>query len=127
MRGTLKEGTFDIGVYDLERDALDRITYAGDNLRPTWTADGARITYESNAEGSYNYYSIDADGSGVPERLLSTGQGFSESNSVWSPDGKHFLYSALNDETGWDLWILSPSEEADPRPLLETTADETWV
>ena len=123
----LQEGTFDIGVYDLERDALERITYVGDNLRPTWTPDGARITYLSNAEGSYNYYSIEADGGGLPERLLSSGQGFSESTATWSPDGQHFLFSAQNEETGWDLWIVSPGEAPDPKPLLETPADEKQV
>ena len=115
-------GLYHIGVYDLERGVLDRITSLGDNLRPEWTPDGARLTYQSNADGSYNYYSIDADGSGRPERLLSSGQGHAESGSVWSPDGEHLVYAALDEATGYDLWIVSPGQEPDPRPLLNTPA-----
>ena len=121
----LQAGTYEIGVYDLERGVLDRITYRDDNLRPTWTADGARLTYQSNADGSYNYYSMNADGSGEPERLLSSGQEFSNSTPAWSPDGEHLVYAASSEETGSDLWIVSPGQEPDPRPLIDSPAEES--
>ena len=124
----LTGGKWDVGVYDLERGELDRITFLGENMRPTWTPDGARLTYASNAEaeGSYTYYSINGDGSGRPERLFPSGQGVDFQRPAWSPDGAHLVYTASSEETGWDLWIVSPGQEPDPRPLLDTPADDTW-
>ena len=122
---TLYQGAlYDIGVFDLERGVLDRITSVADNLRPAWTPDGARITYQSNADGTFNHYSVDADGSGGPARLLSAGQGYIDSDPVWSPDGRHLVYAAPNEESGSDLWIVSPDQGPDPRPLLDAPADE---
>ena len=124
----LTGGKWDVGVYDLERGELDRITFLGENMRPTWTPDGARLTYASNAEaeGSYSYYSINGDGSGRPERLFPSGQSVDFQRPAWSPDGAHLVYTASSEETGWDLWIVSPGQEPDPRPLLDTPADDTW-
>ncbi len=120
-------GLFQIGVYDLARGVLDRITSVGDNLQPAWSPDGTRLSYHSNADGNYNYYSIDADGSGRPERLLSSGQGYVQSDFGWTPDGQQLVYPALNDATGVDLWVVSPGQGPDPRPLLNTPADEKEV
>ena len=121
----LQQGTYHIGVYDLSRDVLNRITFADDNLRPIWTPDGDRLTYLSNADGAYNYYTTNADGSGNPERLLPTGIEFSLSDPAWSPDGEHLVYMVSSEDTGWDLWTVSPNQESEPRPLLASPSDES--
>ena len=48
-----KGGAYGIGVYDLERRLLTPLALAGDNIGPTWTTDGDRITFVSNAGGGY--------------------------------------------------------------------------
>jgi hypothetical protein len=70
-----KGGAYGIGVYDLERRLLTPVALAGDNYVPTWTKDGDRITFMSNAGGGYRLYSIPFDGSGKPEPLFSADQG----------------------------------------------------
>src|SRR5262245_57177019 len=54
-------GAYGIGVYDLERRLLTPLPLTGDNGFPSWTREGDRITFMSNAGGAYNYYSIAFD------------------------------------------------------------------
>ena len=118
-------GAFGIGVYDLERRLLTPLPLAGDNIYPTWTREGDRVTFLSNAGGGYNYYSIPFDGGGRPQPLFSANQGYVDSISSWSPDGRSFVYTKSGDKTGLDLWIGVPGPEAAPKPLLATAANES--
>ena len=61
----------DIWVYEWERDALTRLTFAGEvNQYPVWTPDGQRIAYSSLEKGGvYNLWWIRADGAGDAQRL----------------------------------------------------------
>ena len=93
-------GTFGIGVYDLERRLLTPMALTGDNAYPSWTRDGDRITFVSNAAGTYNHFSIRFDGGGAAERLFTTDQGFSPERSAWSPEGRHLVYVKSGESTG---------------------------
>jgi eukaryotic-like serine/threonine-protein kinase len=117
-------GTFSIGVYDLERRLLTPLPLTGDNANPTWTRGGDRLTFMSNADGAYNYYSMPFDGSGRPQPLFSANQSFVPSTSSWSPDGRSFAYTKSGDKTGRDLW-LGTASQPDPKPLLVTAANES--
>ena len=119
-------GTFGVGVYDLERRLLTPVALAGDSAYPIWTRDGDRVTFLSNAGGRYNYYSMRFDGGGTPEPLFSTDQGFSAVRSAWSPDGRQFVYAKAGGKTGLDIWTHSPGEQATPRPLINTAANESF-
>jgi serine/threonine-protein kinase len=121
----IKGGAFGIGVYDLERRLLAPLTLVGDNLNPTWTREGDKITFLSNKGGGYSHYSIPFDGSGRPEPLFPTDQGFAPTRSAWSPDGRHFVYVKSDAKTGSDIWIHTPGQEAAPRTLIATTANES--
>ena len=117
------QGTYDVGVFDLERAFLTRIVSGRDNLRASWSPDGQRVTYLSNADGDYNYYSIPSDGSGSPDPL------FPESNleccfeAEWSPDGEHLVYTSA--ATGLDVWIQSQGQA--PAPLIDGPGNEAFA
>ena len=55
------------------------------NLRPTWSADGKRIAYQSNRDGSYHIYVMNADGSDTKQ--ISSGADTDDRHPAWSPDG----------------------------------------
>jgi eukaryotic-like serine/threonine-protein kinase len=117
-------GAFGIGVYDLQRRLLTPLPLAGDNVLPTWTREGDRITFLSDAGGRYNYYSIPFDGGGRPQPLFSTYQGSVQSALSWLPNGRSFVYARSDDKTGRDLW-LGTTGQPDPKPLLATAANES--
>ena len=120
----------DIWVYDVERATKHRLTTERNNLTPTWTPDGTRVTFSS---GGVTVEEVAANGSGVPEVLLGT-QTPSRRPESWSPDGRHLLFH-LDAPTSFDLWVLS-RDTGNVQPLLarpfndwkaEFSPDGRWV
>jgi Tol biopolymer transport system component len=121
----------DIWVYEWERDALTRLTFAGElNQNPVWTPDGQRIVYSSLQKGGApNLWWIRADGAGDAQRLT-------ESKSVhyassWRPDGKVLAFQQLNPDTNWDIMTLpiegnekSGWKPGEPKPFLNSPSIE---
>jgi Tol biopolymer transport system component len=66
---------------------------------PDWSADGAKIVYESNQSGDYRIWVMNADGSG--QRRLTGDPGFADLEPAWSPDGKRILFSRCDDHLGF--------------------------
>ena len=75
----------EIWVYDADRPTRTRLTFDGGG-DPVWTPDGRRITYSSGGLTSGQLYWVTADGSGKPERLVTSPT--LQSPHSWSPDGK---------------------------------------
>jgi Tol biopolymer transport system component len=122
----------DIWVYELERETLTRLTFAGDgNSRPVWTPDGQRIVYDSYEKGTApNLWWIRADGGGDAQRLTE-----STSPQVpwsWSPDGKTLAFTQRNQGNGSDIYTL-PFEGSDaaglkpgqPKTFVNTPFEES--
>jgi hypothetical protein len=58
-------GTDDVWVKQLDRGPLTRLTFAGNNARPVWSADGRALYYISSVEGrNADVYARPADGTG---------------------------------------------------------------
>jgi TolB protein len=59
-------GGFDIYVYNLKTGTLSRLT-EGTNINewPRWSPDGRHLVFASNRTGSFDIYSMDADGAHV--------------------------------------------------------------
>jgi hypothetical protein len=76
----------DVWVLDVAQQAWSRLTTNGISDRPTWTPDGRRLVYSSDAD----LWWIAADGSGRPESLLvATGQRFA---GTVTPDGRAVVF-----------------------------------
>ena len=86
--------------------SMRQLTFQGRNRFPIWSADGQRVTYQSDRDGEVALVWQRADGSMPSERLMKA-----EPNSIpvpeaWSPDGKHLLFTTRQAGTG-SLWVLS--------------------
>lgn len=69
---------------------------------PDWSPVSEQIVYQSPAGGSWDVYTIKADGSG--QRQL-TDEASIEGLPVWSPDGQWLAYLADAGGT-WGIWIM---------------------
>ena len=103
-------GTPDVWLTDLTREnAFSRLTSKNPwmNAGLVWSPDGTRIAFRSSRSGGGDIFVVTAGGGGGAQPLLPgvlryTGRG---SPTDWSPNG-HIIYSEINPQTGWDLWLL---------------------
>jgi eukaryotic-like serine/threonine-protein kinase len=94
-----------VSVYDLSGTSSPRrLTFGGNNRYPIWSADGRRVTFQSDREGDRAIFWQPADG-GTAERLTKPEQGVSHVAESWSPDGRTLLFSAVKN-TDVSLWML---------------------
>ncbi|MBI3005083.1 MAG: PD40 domain-containing protein [Ignavibacteriales bacterium] len=114
--------TYHIGVYDFRRQILSQVTFSADNWRATWLKDGSKIAYSSNLGGNYLIYTINADGSGAPEKLFE--QDGNPYPASWSPDGKTLAYVVTGRQTKDDIWLFSNEGEPKMRPFLQSEGTE---
>jgi len=120
----------DIFVYDLRRQSLTKITFAGErNAVPVWTPDGKHITYLSRADGKFALMWMRADGVGEPQRLWESKN--IKAPTSFSPDGRWLAFWETSPETNGDLWTLrldlsdpDHPKAGHPQVLLRTPARE---
>lgn len=73
------------------------------NLRPVWSADHKRIAYQSNRDGSYHVYVMDADGGNTKQ--ISSGPDIDDRHPAWSPDGNSIAVDS-GDATHREIWVI---------------------
>jgi Tol biopolymer transport system component len=131
---TLESSTFDLWMYDMERDTLAKLTFGGDDSRATWSPNGEYIAYKSTKSGTPQIYLKHMAGTGE-EELLTTGSADKDSTS-WTPDSKEVVVQIQSDETGWDIYTIPISGDHKPRLLVggpydqnvgEISPDGRWV
>lgn len=75
-------------------------------LRPMWSPDNRLIAFESNREGPYHIYLMNADG--TQPRALTTGAN-DDRRPVWTPDGKSILFDS-SDGVHQDIWSVNVAD-----------------
>lgn len=94
----------------------------GESYRPSWSPDGAWITYTLRHEGRNDVHAVDVK-TGQDIALTSDGRSW---NSVFSPDGRHIAF--LRESSGLiDLYVMEIAEAltgGDPKPALKLTHGE---
>jgi TolB protein len=88
----------DIYVLDIETGTQKRLTDDKfENGIDCWSPDSRRIAFTSNRDGSFEIYTMNADGSNVQK--LTDGDKFIKNIApLWSPDGKKIVFT----KTGFD-------------------------
>ena len=112
-----------IWVYDLAGGSpARRLTFSGRNRFPIWSADGERIVYQSDRDGSPSLYWQRADGTGAAERLTTSDKDVSHIPESSSPSGDRVSFSAMTSR-GASLWTLStPDRKAERFGTVESFA-----
>ena len=97
------------------KQSLSLIPYGGD-IYGTYSPDGTKIAFASNADGNLDVYSMNADGSGI-RRLTKNSAG--DGAPTWSPDGKKIAF-ASNRDGDFDIWVMN-TDGSDP---VNVTSDD---
>jgi len=115
--------TYDIWVYDLERNNRTRLTFEGDNQDPHWSADGKFVYYDSIRDGRGKVFRKAADGTG-DEDLIWEVDGVTVGAEDVSTDGRTLLLNYHGENKG-DLYTLALDDpSAVPQPLLAGPFEE---
>jgi len=108
---------WNVWIYGLQQDSLNRLTFEGDNRDPMWSADGKRVIYGSTRNGRRGLYWKPVSGTGGEELLLDSPRQLFPS-SVTS-DGKYLIY----DDGAWQdpavIYVLPLQGERTPKVLLK--------
>jgi Tol biopolymer transport system component len=98
-------GNADAWVLDTERGVQRRLTFGDErDGYPVWSPDWRRVAFSSERTGVFDLFERPADGSGGETALLSSPE--PKQLEDWSPDGRNLLFSVLNREGAYDLWVL---------------------
>jgi serine/threonine protein kinase/Tol biopolymer transport system component len=115
----------DIWTFDPARGIEERATDQGQNAFPLWSPDGAQMAFRSDRAGPLRIYLSPGVGS-RDVRELTTGP--FDVPAAWTPDGSELIltrgFSSLGGNT--DIYVVSLDDPTNPRPLLQTAADERF-
>jgi serine/threonine protein kinase/Tol biopolymer transport system component len=114
---TLEGSSFDVWVYDPERDTLTRVSFGGDDYRPHWSPDGKMIAYDSSKSGAQQVHVKNGIVQGT-ETVVTAGPENKELYG-WTPDGREVMFGRQNKDTGWDLYAAAVAGDHKVRPLVE--------
>jgi Tol biopolymer transport system component len=116
-------GRHTIWMVDLLRGVTSRLLYDPAGAHgPAWSPDGARVAFNSNRLGGIDLFSMRADGAGEQQLLLSSENPSGFVLNDWSRDGRLLLFQAGPRQN--DLWTMPVSPLGDPKPFVETAANE---
>jgi Tol biopolymer transport system component len=111
----LQTSTFDVWVYDVERDTFTRASFGGDDYRPFFSPAGTLLAYDSSKSGSQQVFV--KHGIAGTETAVTDGPEMKELYG-WTPDGKEVIYGRQNKDTRWDLYAAAVEGDHKVRPLV---------
>jgi len=119
----LKDGNFDIWVYDLERGVPTRLTFHdAPETEQVWSPDGRFLVFSSGRAGADNLYRKRADGSGEEERLTTSDAPMWP--NAWSSDGRTIAITAQGPSGNFDVTMLSLADKK-MEPLVNSNFRES--
>ena len=115
---TLQGSSFDVWVYDLERDTFTKASFGGDDYEPFWSPDGKMLAYSSSKSGNIQAYVKHGVVQG-DETMVTDGTAF-RNLFGWTPDGRELILSRENKDTGVDIYAVAVEGDHKPRPIVAT-------
>jgi eukaryotic-like serine/threonine-protein kinase len=118
----LEGSSFDVWVYDVERDTFTRASFGGDDYRPYFSPDGKMLAYDSSKSGAQQIFVRHGIAQG--EDTAVTDDPEDKALDGWTPDGREVVFARHNKDTGWDLYAASVEGVHKVRPLLVGPFDQ---
>jgi serine/threonine-protein kinase len=111
-----------IWLWDLTRATLTRLTSEVADVTPLWISGSSRVVFSSNRAGTFNLFSVAADGTGTVDRL--TDSPITQVASGVSPDGASVVFTERSATTGDDVMALPLDGSHRVLPLVQTPFNE---
>jgi serine/threonine-protein kinase len=131
------DGTEDVvWVYNVTgASGMQRVTYAGNNRFPVWSADSRRLAFQSDREGDLAIWSQATDATGTAQRLTKPDAGTEHVPDAWSPKADNLLFT-IKKGPEYSLASLSATDrkvmpipgilsEVPPNPTF--SPDGNWI
>jgi hypothetical protein len=87
----------------------------GNDMYPTWSADGRHIAFVSDRDGNREIYVMKADGT---EQINLTHNPAEDWTPAWSPDGKSIAFAAYRD-ANWEIYTMN-ADGSNPQRLTRS-------
>jgi serine/threonine-protein kinase len=118
----LRDGNWDIFVYDLDRDVSTRLTFdEGADTEQIWSPDSQELIFSSSRDGADSLYRKPSDGSRaeVQAGKMST----SMWATSWSPDGRQVTF--VTAIPNFDVGVLTLEADEQPEMVLNSPFGES--
>jgi Tol biopolymer transport system component len=114
---SLRSGTEDLWLVDLERGTVSRLTADSSTSFPVWMPDGRRLIFASAREGTYSAYRRPVDGSAPDEKIMSADWPIYTFSATG--DGNLAIVS-VSPKTLQDIRVMNVDRKGESTPFLET-------
>jgi Tol biopolymer transport system component len=115
---------WDIWLLEMDRGITSRLTSNPSfDMNPVWSANGSRLVFNSNRNGTFDLYLMDLTNTGEAELFFKSG--FAKRSTDWSSDGRFILFesaSAKNEKR--DLLAIPVTSDPQPIPVMDSDFDE---
>lgn len=113
----------DIWIYDLQTNAMNRLTFEKKMFDPVWSKDGKNIYYASAVDGKEGIMVQTADGSSQGTSILSTKS--PRFPISMSPSGTQMIINTLGGPTDGDIYLMDLNKnKEEPSSIFSTSAYE---
>jgi Tol biopolymer transport system component len=120
---TLQGSSFDVWVYDLNRDVLTKASFGADDYRPYISPDGKMLAYDSSKTGHQQIFVkhgiFEGEDSAVTTDLDS------KELDGWMPNGRELIFGKQSNESGWDIYAVAVDGDHKMRPLINGPFNQT--
>ena len=90
-------------LYCSEDSPVEPENVVSDDYSPAWSPDGSKIAFQSNRDGNWEIYTMNADGS---NQTNISNNDFDDGSPSWSPDGSKIAFNTVRDGNCRNLSVL---------------------
>ena len=115
--GLVTASSNDIWIYDLKKQALNRLTFNKKMFDPVWSRDGKDLYFADATDGKEGIVVQPADGSADGVQLLRS-KSMPRFPITISPDGGRLIFNSYGGPSDGDIFALDLKQHSDPIPLF---------